>query len=495
MSWLESSEPTISNAEHNAILKRRTKELVKFRLPGRLSDRLAAAPWLTDYLIWEKPAGGRQKYPAWTRAMKNRLDEFFQIFQDRAPLPLTCMARQPNLSLRFKPNPPGGGMSTFIPAATASDVFLAHAAHALYLEANQMVSWSLAEMDDAELLELLCSNRYHSRIVPSTIASLTPPFYPAHILPGRDFQLSFDSDGYFCDPRLGFNFLRGARSTSGKNMIAGSARKTMIGLTDWCASSVQHGDLTSVGVDFNAWFQFEDRLRGTAPAGGGPVVITRNGWGCHSTANVLHLLARSVNIPLVRIKTHDSPGQAPWHLGLVFFDGVSPSGQRQVRVVWHVDDIYAMGLAPNFPTGSGGNATSESSRKERFFDAVWSTRDMLTAFGFANPGHYNLHTINNPINDLPNLGVEGGEWIDENHRDSYLMEQRLRAGTWNNFLSLYCSGPAVLDYYVNLWHSAASTPPERYTATAQAAIAAYGCTSLNVAFNAWMTSRNTSVLT
>jgi len=263
MSWLRDGNRLAGESD----LQRRTA-MVAFWQPGPLRQRLAACRWLTHYLRWQEGDGTQRPYPQWTEPMKARLDDCFNrlvqnLDYDHPPLDRAANVVRPR--------------RVFAPAAQAFDLYAGQVAHVLYVEAFRKVPWSLAVMDEVELLELLSSDRYFSRILPEAGYS-GPSHYPPHILPGRDYHLPHDHDGVVHDPRTGFRFLRGDTSTSGINHIRATARETMIALNRWAADTTAHGGDAGDPTILDDWFQLEDRLRRRPNPNGGLTLITRDGW-------------------------------------------------------------------------------------------------------------------------------------------------------------------------------------------------------------------------
>lgn len=446
--------------------------------PGPLEARLSECGRLRSAIVWETAGGEPVPYDGWTATQKDRLDALFQaLARGDADLGLSCPDPATSYSLRPAPD---GGRTIFFTADQAFDVFAAHVAHALHLEATEAVPWSLYRLPGAELAELLSSDRYHSRILPSTRDDPSDPYYPSHIRPGRDFQLTYQAYGVTgralnCDPRIGYRFVRGASSTSGEDLVAGSETQTLARLGRWLADNVAHGGHPE---DFTA----ENRLRHSYLDGRLRAQFRDHGWtsytlviavhGCHSASNLLHDLARSINVPLLRIFTYDTGA----HQGLAF-----RWTRRDPRFLHHLDDLYAVEMNLAFPLDGRGAVPDAATAERLVFDAHWSPPARLGRAGFALTGDYSiLPAPPRPSFDHPNTGAVGGAWHSLEAAREYDLEQRYRLGSWGRYLRFYCASVSSFDFEIGRRRIATSRPLAEHRDRAAAIVAAYpgGCDAL-----------------
>jgi hypothetical protein len=464
------------------------------RAAGSLEQRLSQCWYLKEQIIWQTATGDRFAYDAWTEAQKGRINELFQrLLTDERDLGMRCPDPARNMGLRRKPN---GGVNMFLTAEEAFDIYAAHVAHILYLEATSRVPWSILALPPTELEEMLWSERYHSRILPSTLATSSDPYYPAHIQPNRDFQLPYRNlftmgVGLNCDPRVGYRFIRGETSTARRNMIGATEQETMENLTRWFADNVGHGgspeDLTR--EHSLAYNYLRDRLRAEYRDFGyisyNMIIAVQ---GCHSASNLLHDLARSVNIPLLNIQTVDTRRFV--HQGLAF-----RWGRPDPRILHHTDDIYANLLNSFFPIRADGSRASEREATQLYFDVLWSPPGVLEAWGFRSTHDYWLVPARDAeirLDDAPDLGVFGGAWTNERDLNALYLEKRYRLGTWHTFMRAYCNG--TFEFEIRREMSALSRPYEEFRDRAIAIAAAYGCDTMVTADREYERRRGANVL-
>src|SRR5215471_5160462 len=346
--------------------------------PGGAADTpeawLKAHPAVARRLVWTAGDGRRQPFDDWSPEMRRRFDSLYA----------GIAAHVPNLQMRLLD--PARGKHQRIPADVAFDLYAAHAAHVIYVEAHHLVPWSIADRPSVELERLLASTGYVARIKPSSRK------YPDGIEANRDFQdlpENIALGEYLSDPRIGYDFVTGKTSASGTSLVGRTELETLRNLTAWLRDNVNHGPLNDPGKDARArqlaWL--DDRLRmfpGTHAA--------MANEGCHSAAKLLLDLARSVNIPLLSTRAlddasgvKDSSFLSRTHAGLVYgWGGPSP------RVLWHADDIYAREGKIFFPIDERARARlPQAEADQRYFDTVWFTPASLADQGFV----YHLERI------------------------------------------------------------------------------------------------------
>ncbi len=471
---------------------------------GTLEERLSGhGIYLLDQIVWETATGKRIRYPYWVQSQKDRLNELFDRLINNRDLGISRPDPRRNLALRNKPS---GTRNMFLTADEAFDIYAAHVAHVFYLEATRALPWSVLGLPSVELEELLSSDRYHSRIVPSSLATASDPYYPSHIRPDRDFQLPYRVNlthgvGLVCDPRDGYRFLHGDNSTTHQNLIGSNERETMENLTFWCASNVAHGgsaeDLT---VDHMVSHNFlRDRLSaehrvftrsdGTVSDEFTMVIAPH---GCHSASNLLHDLAHSVNIPLLNVTSTDY-GRG-LHQGLMYHWG------RDARMLYSADDIFAEGFNAFFPIVDDREGTDREA-KQLFFEVHWSPLSTLESWGFSNSNDYSLVPNPDPsgagrADDNPDLGVVGTKWPDLADWHAFLLEKRYQLCGWQYYIELYCRNSATFESTLSRDMSPRSRPFEQLGGRASACTRIYGgCPQLTRRYKNFLNSRGSNTWT
>ncbi|MGA2497648.1 MAG: hypothetical protein ABSH20_07890 [Tepidisphaeraceae bacterium] len=349
-----------------------------------LAAWLEKCPALKDHIVWTTGDGKQEKFDAWTAAMKSRIEGFYKKLLDgTANLGMV-------LPTEDKIDSANG--SAYFTSDQAFDVYAAHVAHVIQVEAAKLVPWSIQGLPPAELEHLLASSSYFARIGTCTGGNT----YPAGIQPNRDFQEVPEDGGlgeWIGDPRVGYDFLSGKTSTAHTKLIGANELETMANLTAWLRDNVGHGPIDDQVIVRAKNHRFLDaRLR---PMAGGHLAIAVQ--GCHSAAKLMVDLARSVNIPLMHARALDNESGdkggsffSRTHGGLVY----GWAGPRP-RVLWHVDDVYARTSHAYFPLehGTGGLAPPEQATMQ-YFDELWATPQALAKAGF----QYRLQKV------LPNKG-------------------------------------------------------------------------------------------
>ena len=119
---------------------------------------LEPAPALKDHIAWIAGNGQRVNFADWTAAQKARLELFYRK--------IAAGDRDLAMKLPTEKDVDSGG-HFFYPADVAFDVYTAHAAHVLYVEARHLVPWSIQALPAGQMDELLNSSAYFARIGPS----------------------------------------------------------------------------------------------------------------------------------------------------------------------------------------------------------------------------------------------------------------------------------------------------------------------------------------
>ncbi len=424
-------------------------------------DKIQECPSILNSIVWESPLGDPVSFRAWNSEQKSRIDQIYRrIFNEETDLGLSCPV--PTRSYHV-----GVGSHMFLSAQEAFDVYAAHVAFAVYLEATRSVPWTILNLPQIQRTELFNSKSYHVPILEN--ARVT---YPSHIRPERDYQLPYRTkEGLVCDPRVGYNFIRGLASTSGENLLGANPTETLAKLTYWLKNNVTHY-LTPSEVPYpvTSLAFLEDRLRVRMISGENRIPASE---GCHTATNILYDLARSVNIPLLAIVKFD-PLSSPdadltgrIHQGLVAF-AESP----QVRVLYNMDEIVASDLQMIYPITADGMimGPDQPAAAQLYFDTQWVSFETLESWGFHTFRGLPWLTTRiagmgriSPDNVYPNFGRLLGYW-DRFSSSGFLpermyqLEKAYQMCAWN-VLNDYCTrrGP---DFVENIYNPALVHPAE-----------------------------------
>ncbi|MFP5285918.1 MAG: hypothetical protein ACLGI9_09300, partial [Thermoanaerobaculia bacterium] len=256
---------------------------------------LLGQPRIRDNILWQN-GGGVRSYGAWSASEKDQLHQAILRLERGEP---QVPAAPPALL-------PGNAISS----TDAWNIFLAHVAHALWVEHHDAVPWNLLDFTDPQL---------------------------AFLLDGRKL-LAFGGGGSYSfstglmgsitawNPRISYEFMRNL------GMIGSSQLNTVHALTDWMRGHLIH---TFAGEDFNVLFGYP----GHPPAD--KVLYALAGQrhktaGCWGTSGLYGAVLRGVNIPVERgnIALHNGSHARP----------VFPSVNRSLP---HGDDPYTSTLTPS----------------------------------------------------------------------------------------------------------------------------------------------------
>jgi hypothetical protein len=327
---------------------------------------LAAHPLIRNRIVWTAGDGRALPIAAWPAAMRGRLGAFYQ----------GLLAGRRDLGIRLPDVAPFKG---YFAADVAFDIYAAHVAHVLVVEARHLVPWSIERRPAVELDQLLAGASYFARIKPSKRT------LPPDIQADRDFMQRPENvltGELNSDPRIGFDFVTGKTSMTHATLAGATELETLCHLTAWLRDNVGHGPLGDGHlVDrMNGLRWLDQRLRAFP---GMPWAIANQ--GCHSAAKLIVDLARSVNIPLLHTLSLDShSGDAHTmfldrtHAGLVYgWGGARP------RMCWHTDTLYAREGKICFPIDERtGALLPQREADQRFFDASWLSPAELSQTGF-----------------------------------------------------------------------------------------------------------------
>jgi hypothetical protein len=489
-----------------------------------LPDVLQACPVLTRQILWTTGDGKRLAISEWPAAMRARLLEFFELIDTNASsLRLQCPTTSSVASNRTD--------STWVYATAqqAFDIYAAHVAHALDLEIRGTVPWSLRGMPVDEAAEILSSDRYFARIV-----AQDGTIYPAAIRPGRDFQLPTRAlpggDALVCDPRIGERFIRGETSTGHADLLGATDRETLVRLTWWLQQNVYHdppgkgpGGLTYTAPALIQQY-LQTRLRATATPTLGRVILAS--YGCHSVANLLYDLAKSVNIPLLVGNMLTLPptvkfGVALEHAGVAFH-----WMRSDALVVHHADDLYVADGA--VPSVIGPALLEGGDAPHNLFAAVWHSPQYWNAHHFhygAKHGDGYLPTqdmdglfhLANRYGGLPDAGWQLGYWDQAlpadaaAHTSTYSFQSMYANGyatcSWPQLIKPYCAIPDATqaqflararsvtnNFPLNLTSPWPMTPGALYRRASACVVSVGGCTAAQAAVDRWQAAVGSNVL-
>jgi|GEM_PF-1149006 len=362
---------------------------------GGLQAGLENCSIIRNSIVWEMgTTGQRLPYKDWSAASKQILYDYYDLLWQNpaAPLGISC----PN---PFNNTPVGESKRLFLTADEAFHIYAAHVAWALFLEAKNLLPWSLVSQSTQGREEILASYRYHSRIKPSQYDQQS--YYPAHIQPDRDFQSPYQealhNGVYRCDPRVGYWFVTGqsADHTFQKDNLLGTTQEeTLANLTTWFAQSVGHGSGYKSKVDMLQRIFLEDRLKARLDnSHNEDQWLVDSPTGCHTASSLFYDLAKSVNIPLRHVRSLedyycDGSLINCTHGGLLYRWDTSTA-----RVLWHTDNIYAEEHAPIFPIDGQSNSLSTQQSKQKYFETLWVPPQELQSWGF----EYQLELVDPPL--------------------------------------------------------------------------------------------------
>jgi hypothetical protein len=380
---------------------------------GTVASWLEEHPAVKKHVVWTAGNGKRQPFDQWTPAQKARIEGFYHKFvQGERDLKMHLPT-----AANFNPD----NWQAYFTAEQAFDVYAAHVAHVIYVEARRLVPWSIQERPGAELDALLAGAGYVARIGPSTGNT-----YPAGIQSGRDFTEAPENTGLGelnGDPRAGYDFVSGKTSASHKRLIGANELETLKNLTIWLRDNIWHGSIDEKMVErAKAQRWLEDRLR---PERGGRTAVLAK--GCHSASKLMVDLARSVNLPLLHARALDNMASDDTkahflrrtHGGLVYGWGGS-----KPRILWHTDEVYANAGKICFPLDpKTGALAGPELAAQLYFDELWATPAALRKAGFV----YRLHHVlpgkgygvatRGPYEDRVDFGMMTGCWSKKGKSD------------------------------------------------------------------------------
>lgn len=362
-------------------------------------------------IIWQEGNGTTVPFDNWSADRKQKLDTLFQgLIQSNGTGPWPDQALDFCKYSNTMFNYVDGDRQVYFTSQRALTTYLAHVAHALYLEASNALPWKLFARPDEEIQEILSSERYFAPIKPLPEGNVLP----SQIKAGRDYQLLNEyrrSLAALCDPRVGYTFAQG------QNLIGSGERDTLVKLTAWLQDYAYHR--SPAQAEQNKIYLI-GRLINMAASGGHSYMMVN---GCHGAAAMLKDLARSVNIPIRYVATREIPyNTSSWnsgtHSGLAWHwkgkDGL---------YCWHTDDIYANDYFSNAflcSTGSAGPVPmTEAERNEIIFRNTWLSKKDLESYGF----EFNMHKV------LPGIGYDSANDLSDKYMKQYY-DHGFALGQW-----------------------------------------------------------------
>ena len=207
---------------------------------------------------------------------------------------------------------------TLLQPRDASEIFLAHVAHSLWVEIHRKVEWKLHEYPSGEL-ELLLDGA--SMFLPraSGLYSASSNVSGRHAMP--------------MDPTRSYTFLK-TQTAEGRSLVGASARDTILQVTRWVRDHLRHGDSAASGQGEMPFLDtiLEPTVNPALPGFG---VRHWSWWGCQSGAALMVWLMRAINIPA---RSAPSFIHEPEIIGV--HACIDFPSERLFR--GHFDDFYAM---------------------------------------------------------------------------------------------------------------------------------------------------------
>jgi hypothetical protein len=384
---------------------------------SNLEAFLAEHADIAKHIVWVAGDGKEEPFASWSRPQKARIELFYR----------GLLSHKKDLGMHL---PAGADFRGYYTADQAFDIYAAHVAHIVYVEAEHFVPWSIEKRPAVELDQLLRSSSYFSRIKPSNRK------LPKEIEADRDFLNTPENalDAVMIgDPRVGFDFVTGKSSSTHEKLVGTNELDTLRNLTIWLRDNVGHGPLRdgheSERNKTLRWL--DDRLK-IWPEMGTLIAV----HGCHSASRLMVDLARSVNLPLLHtesLDTGDGEEKKPYlnrtHGGLVY-----GWGSKEPRIVWHTDTLYAREGKFCFPIDPAtGQLLSKSQADQLYFDSLWVTRRQLESMQFV----ITLDTT------YPNKGL--GHDADPKYEERY--DYGTCLGYWKGMS--HSAADQFFDWYVN----------------------------------------------
>jgi len=305
---------------------------------GPAADYLEANPRIAAQIRLEAGSPGAfLAYENWPQEWQDRLEEMVAVYVGGDPLPFQIPVE---LAAEGTVYPTAAGYASL---ELGRDVYLAQIGHALHLEMEGLLPWSLANYTDEELFYLFPSSNLF--VLEEYAGELR---YQTFVGPNEQ-----DVGGILGDPRDVLGFLM-SEPEEGRALLGATQEETAANVSEWFHDYLYHWNLTSPEnpADFYRRYPYlGDRLQRLPVETLGDVHVAI--VGCWSASALFAELMRTANIPAqkITVSLQDATGQAGEHAGLV----VSINGEA--RYLPHADDLYtgwSMGASPLTPWMSAG---------------------------------------------------------------------------------------------------------------------------------------------
>jgi hypothetical protein len=291
-------------------------------------------------------------YDAWPQAWKDRLfTHYLAYVRGEAlalpdPIPTSTAAEVLSDSSRIG----------YASVDVARDVYLAQAAHAIFLDVKSRVPWHLEDWTDYELSFLLASSVCFTA---QRFSAGGPLYYVTYVGAGPDA-----TENLLRDPRVAFDFLH-AEPEQAQSLVGATPGETARWLTGWFHDYLWHNPAGFDSQNFHkAHPMLADRLVRHDVPPWGPIYVTA--LGCRSASSLFADLMRSVNVPVRKVlnRIQNFSGTDELHAGLLFdWQGGGPDG----RYLLHTDDIYTSSYYFVDPAP----APKDTPRAVALFNQVW----------------------------------------------------------------------------------------------------------------------------
>lgn len=260
--------------------------------------RLLADPAIAGALVWED-ASGTRAYERWSAAEKEDLRRTLAAKDSGRPA-------GPKGSPRPAAGLPLSDDASFIAISspTAWRVYLAHAAHSLWLERRRKVPWSLKDMREAERALLLDARKLFKR-------------------EGDHYRFTLSVMGHAVswDPEIAYRFFQE------HSMPGATQEATLLALSQWAHVHLRHIVMPTTYAQLYGYEGPPPVERILYPADGKPRWV----GGCWGVTGFYAAALRGVNIPVEsrQVDGHSHP----------YF----PTANRALS---HGDDIYSATIGP-----------------------------------------------------------------------------------------------------------------------------------------------------
>jgi hypothetical protein len=308
---------------------------------SRLEDYLAAHLEVREAIQWMAPPHQDIIYDDWennlhTKGFQQALRRLYARAGCERPIEFSFEKEtDPDTNKpRIGPSLIGDLREHRVSKRDASEIYLAHLAHHLWVEVSGQVPWRLNDLGYLEKRNLLQSKRM---------------FLPAQDnASGTEYNLSIAIIGSALptDPVRAYHFLKGDDDVirMGESFIKSSPKESIFALSRWIRDHLRHGPSMSLGSIRVQHYGYV----GSPPMEKIYMPVTNPSdpdlgprfwaWsGCHTAAPLIINLMRLLNIPAQLLKQYEWPEAAQetgWHEGVDF--------PVEELALWHADDLYAI---------------------------------------------------------------------------------------------------------------------------------------------------------